>query len=113
MHYKPRWLVDDNEVFVFEHNIKGDVLAPGLGGGCFGHRDNDALAGSEFLAGIIHQLALDRHTGLCNQLLKTGAADVWKLRAQEFIEAQGGQIWVDSQIGEGSQFGFILASSTS
>lgn len=33
--------------------------------------------------------------------------------SKEFIEAQGGQIWVNSQIGEGSRFGFKLATTTS
>ncbi len=28
--------------------------------------------------------------------------------SKEFIESQGGNIWVQSQIGEGSKFGFAL-----
>jgi signal transduction histidine kinase len=31
--------------------------------------------------------------------------------SKEFIEAQGGQIWVDSRIGEGSRFGFSFTSA--
>jgi PAS domain S-box-containing protein len=32
--------------------------------------------------------------------------------SKEFIEAQGGVIWVKSQVGEGSKFGFILQTAT-
>jgi signal transduction histidine kinase len=28
--------------------------------------------------------------------------------AKEFIEAQGGKIWMQSKVGEGSTFGFVL-----
>lgn len=33
--------------------------------------------------------------------------------SREFIEAQGGNVWVQSSIGEGSQFGFSLQQTTS
>jgi PAS domain S-box-containing protein len=33
--------------------------------------------------------------------------------SKEFIEAQGGHVWVDSHIGEGSQFGFYFSSTLS
>ena len=73
-----RWLIDDDQMFIFEYNVELDGFALRLGGCGFWNGDLDELADFEFHAAIINGLAIEAHLAIGNQLLKPRTADVGK-----------------------------------
>lgn len=87
VHDKSGRLVDDDQVFVFIDNIKGNVLAPWLR--CHGRwqLDQHMLAGPQFETGVNRNLPLDRDTSVRDKPLEAGTADVREGGSERTVKA--------------------------
>lgn len=87
VHNKSGRLVDDDQVFVFVDDIKGDVFALWLWRYGWWQLDQHVLAGSQLEAGVTFNLPLDRDTRVRDKPLEAGTADVCKGGSERTVKA--------------------------
>ncbi|HTE33553.1 MAG TPA: ATP-binding protein [Chryseolinea sp.] len=105
---KTGWVLNNFLANAIKHSPEDNIIAVSirkLGNGVeFSVSDQGSGIPSEYSSKVFEQFF--RVPGS-----KAGGTGLGLAISKEFIEAQGGQIWVKSEIGSGSTFGFNLPSS--